>query len=400
MPRKSVILVIWSIVFFFTAEINIFGQEVQSGFVEKETEAIRCWLKSDKNAVRIAEKFNITLTCQVIEAEFGRAVPSENMLEPAAITFPPYEVVQGTHYQDIRKDSFRFFQYHYELRLIGEEFFGKEVPIPAIEVKYKIQRRVNNRESLDSREKIYKLSPLPIKIHSLVPKDTKDILDASEENFGVIKTKMFRAFVAFAVAGLLLLVPLVAALVPLVKSIRQFRRERSNGTVFSNAVLLRRINRELVLVKRASINNGWSNELVGRVVTLFRVVGAIALFRQINQLSTRFESRGLEGQLKLRNGLLWPKKVLISSSLTLETMSANWQILNSAWADEFISIFSVFNDARYSPEKELDNDKLDPALDNSRLLIRRLRIKNNFWVRKFAATYRKVKGWRPTWKNS
>ena len=136
------------------------------------------------------------------------------------------------------------------------------------------------------------------------------------------------------------------------------------------------------------------------MVTLFRVVGAIALFRQINQLSTRFESRGLEGQLKLRNGLLWPKKVLISSSLTLETMSANWQILNSAWADEFISIFSVFNDARYSPEKELDNDKLDPALDNSRLLIRRLRIKNNFWVRKFAATYRKVKGWRPTWKNS
>lgn len=398
MPRKSVMLVIWSIVFFFTAEIHALSQEVNSGFVEKETEAIRCWLKSDKNAVRVAEKFNVTLTCQVIEAESGKAVPLENMLEPAAITFPPYEVVQGTRYQDIRKGSFRFFQYRYELRLIGEEFFGKEVPIPALEIKYKIQRRVNNRESLDAREKIYKLPPLPVKVHSLVSKDTKDIRDASEDNFGVVKTKMFRAYAAFAVAGLLLLVPLAVALVPLIRSIRQFRRERSNGTVFSNAVLLRRVKRELAWAKRTSVRNGWNNELVGRVVTVFRIAGAIALSKQINQLSTRFESKGLEGQLKLRNGLLWPKKVLISSSLTPETMSANKQTLNSAWADEFISVFSLFNDARYSPDEELDKNRLDRALDKSRPLVRRLKFRNNCCVRKLMAVYGKVKGWRPRWR--
>ncbi len=395
MFRKIIVLVLGALMF----GVSVFGQEANVA-VDKEVEAFRCWLKSDRSGVRIGEKFYIALTCRVIENESTKTVPVENMLEPGAVSFAPYEVAGGTHFQDIRKGVFRFFQYNYELRLVGDEFFGKEVPIPSLEIKYKIQRKINSKQSVDARERVYKLPELPIKIYSLVPKDAKDIRDAGENSFGAIKTKMLHAYAAFVVAGLFMLLPFVIVMVPLAKSLRRYRREKSNGTVFSNASLLRRAKRELVRVKKISIQNGWNNELAGRVLTILRVVGAIALSRQINQQSTQFESKGLQGQLKLRKGFFWPKKILISSSLTPELMMAELEKLDRSWADGFVSIFNTFNGARYSDEVSIDQDKLNSAFSGTNPLIRSLRFTNNLFVRRFAAFYGKTKTWRPVWKRS
>lgn len=412
MLRKSIVLAIWVITFFFTAEINIRGQEVGNGLVEKDIEAIQCWLKSDRNSIRIGERFYVTLTCRVIEAESGKAVPLESVLEPAAVSFPPYEVVQGTRYQDIKEGSFRYIQYQYDLRLMGDEFFGKEVPIPSLEIKYKIQRKISNEESLDSREKIYKLPPLPVKISSLVPKNTKDIRDASADNFGVVKTRMFRAYASFSVAVLLLILPLIIALVPLVRSIRHFKQEKSNGTTFSNASLLRRLKRELRFVGRTSSKTGWNAELVGKMVTISRVAGSVALSGKISQLSTRFETRGLEGQLKLRKGILWPKKVLISSSLTPESMekliledkrvshySEGYQRLLAA----MLKVQKDLVDVRYSGNSTFDDGTtamLNHSLDRSMSYVLALS-DFYFWpVLKIANIIDRVhqSGWRLPWK--
>ena len=346
MFRSGSILITWLFVIIFAGNSQPSAQKPSTPVLgEREVDPIQCWLKSDKSYIRIGEIFMLTLTCQVAETEYEKVVPSESMLEPAVVALSPYEVVEGWHHPDIRNGTFRRFQYQYKLRLAGEDFFGKEIPVPPLEIKYQIERKIN-KENFDSREKVYQLPVLQIKVASIVPKNAKDIIDVGNESFADIKTRRNRAYVAFVLAGVLFLIPLIALSMPLVRSISRVRKARSNGTGFSNAALLRRIKRELCNIS----STGWGNEQVGQVLTILRLMGAIALSRQINQLSTRFESRGLEGQLKLQKGFFKPEKVLISSSLTPEIFDSQKHLLNNGWADSFSSVFHTFNDARYGDD--------------------------------------------------
>ena len=358
MFRSGSVLITWLVIIVFAGNVQPSAQKSPASILgEEKVDSIQCWLKSDKSFIRIGETFMLTLTCQVAETEYEKVVPNESMFEPAVVALSPYEVVEGWHHPDIKNGIFRLFQYQYRLRLVGEDFFGKEVSVPSLEVRYKIERKIN-KENFDSREMAYQLPAFQIKVASIVPKDVKDIIDVGNESFADIKTRRNRAYVAFVLAGVLFLVPLVALSVPFIRSIRQVRKARSNGTGFSNVALLRRIKGELDSVKDAISSTGWNGELVGKVLTILRVMGAIVLSRQINQLPTRFESRGLEGQLKLRRGLLKPEKVLISSSLTPEIFDSQKHLLNKEWAEGFSSVFRTFNYTRYG-----DDGSVIPSLD-------------------------------------
>lgn len=349
MFRSGSILITWLTVIIFTGNVRLSAQKPSVPVLldEREIDPIQCWLKSDKSSVRIGEIFMLTLTCQVVETEYEKVVPSESMLEPSVVAFSPYEVVEGQRHSDIRNGTFRLFQYQYRLRLVGEDFFGKEIPVPQLEIKYRVERKIN-KQNFDSREKVYQLPALQIKVISIVPKDAKDIVDVGNESFADIKTHRNRSYVAFILAGVLFLVPLAVLSMPLVRSIRQARKARSNGTGFSNAVLLRRISHELDGIRKAIPSTGWDGESVGRVLAILRIIGSIALSRQINQLPTRFESRGLEGQLKLRKGFFKPEKVLISSSLTPEIFDSQKHLLNKEWTESFSLIFHTLNSVRYN----------------------------------------------------
>ncbi|MDO8495849.1 MAG: hypothetical protein Q7S43_00125 [bacterium] len=349
MFRSGSVLITWLVVIIFAGNAQLSAQKSSTPILgEQEIDSIQCWLKSDKSFIRIGETFMLTLTCQVAETEYEKVVPSESMLEPAVVALSPYEVVEGWHHPDIKNGTFRLFQYQYRLRLVGEDFFGKEVPVPSLEIKYQIERKIN-KENFDSREKSYQLPALQIKVASIVPKDAKDIIDVGNESFSDVKTHRNRAYVAFVLAGVLFLVPMIALFMPIIRSIHRVRKAKSNGTGFSNAALLRRIKRELPNIP----STGWNNEQVGKVLTILRIMGAIALSREINQLSTRFESRGLEGQLKLQKGFFRPEKVLISSSLTPEIFDSQKHLLNNGWADSFSSVFHTFNDIRYGNDDSL-----------------------------------------------
>lgn len=354
MFRSGIILIIWLVVIIFAGNVQLLAQKPSVPVLlgEREIKPIQCWSKSDKSFIRIGEMFILTLTCQVAETEYEKVVPSESMLEPSVVAFSPYEVVEGQRHSDIRNGTFRLFQYQYKLRLVGEDFFGKEVPIPSLEIKYQIERKIN-KQNFDSREKVYQLPILQIKVASIVPKDAKDIVDVGNESFADVKTRRNRAYVVFVLAGVLFLVPLIALSVPFVRSIHQARKARSNGTGFSNAVLVRRISHELDGIRKAIPSTGWDGELVGRVLAILRIIGSVALSRQINQLPTRFESRGLEGQLKLRKGFFKPEKVLISSSLTPEVFDSQKHLLNKEWAERFSSVFRNFNSIRYYKDDQL-----------------------------------------------
>lgn len=392
MTRRVPFLAVTLLILFYGAH------EAGSQEADKAIEAIKCWWKTDKSVVRIGEKFEVILTCQIVETDLEKAVPQESDLEPSVISLAPYTSIGGMRHPDIHRKNLRFFQYQYDLKLMGEGFFGKEVPVPPLEIKYRIDRKVQ-QENINTKENIYRLPELPMKVSSLVPKDAKDIRDSSHKTFSVVKELRFKAVVSFILAGLFLVVPLAIMFLPLWRAILVWKRSSFNGTLFGNTALLRRILSELKQAQSLRIKDGWNGELVGRVTTIFRIAGAIALSMNVSQLSEKFEKKGLEGQLKLRKGLLWSKKVMISSDLTPEAMKAKANVstlMNDQWNREFIDVFQVFNDARYGSE-ELDESRLDASLVHCINLVKKLRYRHFWFVRKYIAARMALKEWRPQW---
>lgn len=346
----------------------------------KVSDAIKCWWRTDRGSVRIGEVFSVILTCQVVETENEKVILNENELDSSALSLTPYQVVGSVRYQDVRRGGLRFLQYEYQLKVIGDDVFGKDVSIPPLDIHYRIDRRATGLENISTAEKVYRLVELPMKIGSLVPKDAKDIRDNGNQTFGDVKDRRFRANLAFALSAVLLIVPLAIIALPMLRAARRLKEKRSNGTLFSNRKLLGRMVKELKRIRKERMANGWSGELVGKVLTICRIAGSISLSRNISQLSTIFETRGLEGQLKLRKGLVNPKKVMICSNLTPEMMQNSFEkdCWDTGWGKEFLNIFGIFNNSRYSAaslnEKELD-DSLGRAIDLARQLHRR-----HFWL--------------------
>src|SRR5947209_14919914 len=90
---------------------------------QPEPDPIKCWWKTDKNAVEVAEQFTVTLTCGISEARGAKIVPKMEQLDAGAVQFSPFEVVGGTRQEDIVAPPWRYFQYEYTLRLIDDDAF-------------------------------------------------------------------------------------------------------------------------------------------------------------------------------------------------------------------------------------------------------------------------------------
>ncbi len=141
----------------------------------EQVDALRCWRRVEQNAVRVGEHFRMTLTCSVVETDRGRAVPDMVGLEPETIDIPPFEVLEGRRFADVQDGPRRFFQYQYTLRLIGEDYFGQDVEIPALELNYRIERRVDGGAALPGRELTHILPRDSIRRLTLVPDQMADI---------------------------------------------------------------------------------------------------------------------------------------------------------------------------------------------------------------------------------
>jgi hypothetical protein len=84
------------------------------------TNALNCWWKTDKSSVRVAEPFGLTLTCRFMETDRMKVVPNLAEIEPTAIELTPFEVLEGTRHQDIVEAPWRYVQYAYTVRLLGD----------------------------------------------------------------------------------------------------------------------------------------------------------------------------------------------------------------------------------------------------------------------------------------
>ena len=156
-----------------------------------EVEPIACWWKTDRNAVHVGERFTVTLTCSFVETNAIKVVPDLNQLEPTTVALQPFEVVNGVRHEDIRTPPWRYIQYEYTTRIIGDTFFGKDVDIPGVKVTYHIQSSIGGGS--EGRDQTYALPPLAMRVNSLVPKKAADIRDTSTDTFADIETRRLRS---------------------------------------------------------------------------------------------------------------------------------------------------------------------------------------------------------------
>jgi hypothetical protein len=391
--------------------------QTPSGASYGETEvvaadALSCWWKSDKSSIRIGEEFTVTLTCRLAETDREKTVLNDSLLDPSVLALPPYQVKGGTRYKEVLRIlpgpdglvTLRNVQYAYTVKLMGEGFFGKDVPLPPLEIRYHIDLVTNKDAVAPGKERTYALPPLPMRIQSLVPKSANAIRDVGNETFGDSEGRRRDAVVAFIVAGIFLLLPLVVMLPILVRAFRGRRENVSNGTVFPDKDLLRRLAGELDRVEKNCRTTPWDDASVETALSVFRVGGALAIARRIIQTPVTLETRGREGQLEFHKGF-WPRtKILVSASLTPEVMAdelagMNWKgggkARRKTLLDETQKAFAAFNDARYAtPGTAPGRETLDGALRTGSILLRALRHDHFLFVRVMRAAGECCVRWR------
>ena len=285
-----------------------------------EVEPITCWWRASVTAVRTAEPFDLRLTCAVVETDANRVVADFSKLDPTVVQLPPFEVLGGTHAADLTTPGKRFFQYDYRLRLLSEDLFGGDVPIPPLEVSYRIESQVAGGDTAQGREQVYLLPRTSMRLISIVPDDTSDIREAPAAAFTRIEDRDSRANLLQTIATVLFG---LAAVIGVMMLIGMMRRKTTTETRaharLSGRTVLSAVSRELDEVQRAS-RGGWTPELAGRALAALRIAGTYAVGNTVGQRVAKPAESPVEGELVV-SGPLGRGRAFASGAVTTETAS-------------------------------------------------------------------------------
>lgn len=254
-----------------------------SGTVENDP--IRCWARTSAGAVRIGETFTVTLTCAVIETDMVQVIPDESKLGVNVVQMTPFEVAGGNHPADIKTNSRRFFQYDYLVRMINPDAIGTDVPIPIMQVSYRVNSRIAGNQQMQGREMTYVLPILWVKVLSIVPQDTTDIRDTEDASFDRVERINFRAGVLEIVGTTLIVLGGLMTLLALVGIARRAARKARGPQerMLGRPALMRLAVRELAAAQQDGSGVGWSNAVVSRAASALRITAAGAIDRAISQ---------------------------------------------------------------------------------------------------------------------
>jgi hypothetical protein len=344
---------------------------------------IECWWKTDRSAVRVGEHFTLTLTCAVLDTERVKVVVDESALAPSALHLVPFDIVGGERFRDILNAPRRFFQYQYVMRVLGEEFFGKEVTLPRLQISYRVQNSLQGGAALQGREAHYSLVPVPIRVLSLVPAGNADIRDTPGDTFGDVDARLFRSNLLLILSGVaFVLAGLMAVMLVARAAVKRRAATASRQPTLSAFAVVRAASHELRAVQSASQSGGWNSDLAGRAAAALRLAGAVALSRPVSHKEVDRATPPTEGQVAAAPGFnaLRGRKVVLSASVTPDSTPLNG---TSASAAELFRALShplaAFTAARYSRDGGIDTTALDAALSEGRDVVRRLR--RNQWRR-------------------
>jgi hypothetical protein len=362
---------------------------------EVQSDPIRCWWKADRTAVRVGERFGLVLTCAVIESGPITVVPALNQLEPGALSITPFEVVSGARGEDMVAPPWRYVQFDYAVRLLSDGFFGQDVTIPGVTVTYNLQTTGGTQ----GRDQTYVLPALPMRILSLVPKSASDIRDTSGQTFASIASRRFRsslaqilAWVSFAFAAVLAIFALVRAVGAIRSKTVATARRLPVPSVLGGCL------NTISEVAADASKRGWSPDLARRAVAALRIAGAVALGRPVAQDFVGRDAVEREGQLTIRTGLIRPRRVLLSASVTSKVIAShlgNGRALGAGARARLESIseaLGVFSAASYGRNGKPDSSALDAAVESSKDVIRGLRSRARWPMRTASAVMRSFTG--------
>src|SRR5687767_1416847 len=283
-----------------------------------EVEPITCWWRTSTTAVRTAEPFDLRLTCSVVETEANKVVPDFSKLDPTVVQLPPFEVLGGTHAADLVAPGKRFFQYDYRLRLMSEDMFGGDVPIPPLEIAYRIESQVAGGETVQGREQSYSLPRASVRLISIVPDDTSDIREAPAAAFTRIEDRDSRANLLQTIATVLFALAAVIAVMMLVGMVRRkTKTETLAHARLAGRTVLGTVSRELDEVQRAS-RGGWTPELAGRALAALRIAATYAVGKTVGQRLPKPLEAPVEGELVV-SGPFGRGRAFVSGSATSES---------------------------------------------------------------------------------
>ena len=419
-PRSAGAIVLTCGVLFATP---VFAQSSSADAHTHEiaSDPIKCWWRTDKNAAQIGERLTLTLTCGVIDAGRVTVVPNMDELDPGALQLTPFEVLAGTRHEDIQAPPWRYFQYEYTLRLVGQDFFGQDVDIPALTVTYTIQQAVAGAAGLpgaaaalpgpqggapnaaaalgarggsgvgdpalgtpaQGRDQRYLLPALPIRVVSLVPKNETDIRDSPRETFADVEARRFRATSELVAAAILFGFAVLMLAFAAVRLLSQ-RRDRAPALVpvAPESTILRACLHELGRLKSEVAREGWTSERTGSALTVLRIASALAIGRSVAQALVNTNVPAREGQLTVRKGILRRKYLLVSTPITSDAIeryrvNGNGQVPNGrtqAVIEDFRESLRALSAVRYGRNGTVDVEALDLALENGRTALRWLRL--------------------------
>lgn len=362
---------------------------------DADASPLSCWWKTDKGGVRVGEPFQLTLTCRVMETDQAAAVPNFSGIEPASIQLTPFDVLEGTRHEDLVTPGWRHLQFTYTVRLLGEEFFGRDVAIPATELTFRI--RTAGAEAVEGRERTYVLPAMPMRILSLLPARASDIRDPSSDTFGEVEARRFRATAAlvaaiagFALAGVLL----IAA------GVRALQRSRTRGAIVRSVLPARTVLGgcvgEIERVRAEAARDAWTPALVAHALASFRIAGAIAVSQPVTQTPAPGDTSAREGQLALRHGVLGRRRSVVSASITSDAIERLREAGNGgrplAIAPDILGdlrdAIAGLNAVRYGRNGDLDAQEIDRVLDTGSRALRRLQATTRWPSRAAAALAR------------
>jgi len=363
---------------------------------EVASDPIRCWWKTDRTAIRVGERFQLVLTCAVIETAGVTVVPAVNQLEAGAISLTPFEAVSGIRREDVVVPPWRYLQYEYTMRLLSEGFFGQDVSIPALTVTYNLQAAGAGSEG---RDQTYLLPAMPMRVLSLVPRLVGDIRDASGQTFAAVESRRFRATAAMVVAAIAFAFASVMAALALARVVGRYRvRDPKAVRPLPAPSLLRGCLSSLADVRAEAARGGWTPQLTGRALAALRIAAALALGRSVAQEYVAADAPERQGQLAVRTGLFRRKRAMLSSATTasaLTTRLENGRVTgaqNRVNLEQISDALQVFSAATYGRATDADSSSLNTALDDAIAAIRRLRVRTMWPMRTAEAVARSFTG--------
>jgi hypothetical protein len=358
-------------------------------------ESIKCWWKTDKDAVLIAEQFTLTVTCGVVENSQTRVAADVKQFEATALALAPFEVLDSTPHEDIQDPPWRYFQREYRMRLLGDAYFGQDVDIPPLKITYGVRSATTGEA--EGREQAIVLPALPMRVQSLVSKNAHNIRDGSTGTFGDIETRLSQARSTLTAAGVFFAFAVVLLGLAGRKMVgRYMERAPTKKRPLPADAVLRGCLDGLGLLKSDVAREGWTDESVGRALTLLRIAGAVALGRRVAQTMVDRDVEGRTGQLKVRKRILSRKRALVSASTTADAIAR--QLANGMAPaprtrmalGEIRESLLVFNAAHYRRNGHLDVTALDAALEHGETALRRVRFSTRWPVRAADALVKSV----------